>query len=322
MKDWKKIPKQKNPKQISRPKPAPFKWAGSKNKMFKKYYSCGFFPQEEPNVFVDMFSGSGCVSLWVKQNYPNVDIVINDKCLELTSMLKGMKANTYSQFESEYMKHVTNGYANKSIKYRKQYYYDLRNKYTHGYNSMSSIEQSGALFYMLQTGFNGIWQTSKNFNFRYATACGIMTWKHPGKLFDLSRIREYAQFIDSCTILSNDYQKTTSYIKKGTWFYADPPYRSSKGTYKSAGNFTDSNQEALCDFLNIAHTAGCKIALSNREIINDEWVPSEEEIDVGWFADKFNNDFNVTYHKVKYTAGRHNRGAGARSTEVLIKNYV
>jgi DNA adenine methylase len=322
MKDWKKLKKPSSQKIVSRPDPAPFKWAGSKNKMFKKYYDCGFFISEEPSVFIDMFSGSGCVALWVKQNYPNTDIIINDKCQELTDMFKNMKSKTYSKFEAEYISHVKNGYDNKSVTYRKEYYYDLRNKYTQGYNSMSQIEQSAGLFYMLQTGFNGIWQTSKNFNFRYATACGIMTWKCPGKIFDLSRIQKFSQFIDTCTILSDDYQNTSVYAKKGAWFYADPPYRSSKGKYRSAGKFTDINHEQLCDFLVDVNSKDCHVALSNREIINDDWSPDDEDIDVGWFSDKFGDDFNVVYHKVKYTAGRHNRGAGSNSTEVLIRNYV
>lgn len=322
MKDWNKLKKPTDPKMIVRPEFVPFKWAGSKNKMFKKYYDCGFFPKEEPTTFVDMFSGSACVSLWVKKNYPSTKIIINDKCDELMQMFQSMQSATYATFEKEYMNHVKNGYDNKSVEYRKEYYFDLRNQYTHGYNSMTKTEQSAALFYMLQTGFNGIWQTSKNFNFRYATSPGIMTWKYPGKVFDLDRIRKFAQFIDTCSITLDDYKKTAKYAKKGTWFYADPPYRASKAKYKSAGDFTDTHHEELCSFLNDAHKKGCKVTLSNREIINEDWIPTSEDIDVGWFSDKFGDDFNVVYHKVKYTAGRHNRGAGARSTEVLIRNYV
>ena len=290
--------------------------------MFKKYYDCGFFLREEPDVFVDMFAGSSCVARWVKTNYPKTKIVLNDKCSELMYMFQDMQSATYISFENKYMSHIKNGYDNKSIKYRKEYYYDLRNQYTHGYNSMTRIEQSAALFYMLQTGFNGIWQTSKNFNFRYATSPGIMTWKYPGRLFDLNRIRDFSQFLDTCIITTNDYQKSSSYMKEGTWFYADPPYRASKGKYKSAGDFTDTHQEELCNFLKDANKKGCKVALSNREIINEDWEPTSEDIDIGWFSDKFGDDFNVVYHRVKYTAGRHNRGNGSSSTEVLIRNYI
>ena len=48
---------------------------------------------------------------------------------------------------------------------------------------------------------------------------------------DLDRIRNFAQFIDTCSVTSDDYKKTAKYAKKGTWFYADPPYRASKGTF-------------------------------------------------------------------------------------------
>ena len=88
---------------------------------------------------------------------------------------------------------------------------------------MNPVEQAAALYYMLQTGFNGIWQTSKNFNFRYASPAGLMTWKHPGKLFDLQKTRKWAEFIDTCVLMSGDFEATAAFFGKGNWFYADPP---------------------------------------------------------------------------------------------------
>tara|TARA_Y100001973_G_C5173384_1_gene320430 strand:- start:1092 stop:1652 length:561 start_codon:yes stop_codon:yes gene_type:complete len=186
---------------------------------------------------------------------------------------------------------------------------------------MSPTEQAAALFYLLQTGFNGIWQTSSNFNFRYASPAGLMTWKHPGKLFDISKLKKFAEFIDTCILMSGDFEKTQAFFGKGNWFYADPPYRRSFAKYNSAGVFSDTDQIRLCDFLNDAHKAECLVALSNREVFPNNWVADQGTITQGWFADKFNDDFSCKYHKVKYTAGRHNHGTGANSIEVLIKNY-
>ncbi|HBQ61877.1 MAG TPA: hypothetical protein DD671_20310, partial [Balneolaceae bacterium] len=53
----------------------PFKWAGAKNRMFKKYISTGFFPAKQPKIFVDMFAGTGAVGRWIAQNYPNTTVV-------------------------------------------------------------------------------------------------------------------------------------------------------------------------------------------------------------------------------------------------------
>ena len=78
---------------------APFKWAGGKNRMFKKYWASGFFPEsEEPDLFVDMFAGSACVARWVKTNYPNTSIVLNEGCEELVLMYQHMKKKQLSSF--------------------------------------------------------------------------------------------------------------------------------------------------------------------------------------------------------------------------------
>ena len=309
-------------KVISQPDRPPFKWAGSKNRMFKKYVLSGFFPNSEPDLFVDMFAGTGCVARWVKKNYPNTNIVLNEACDEIITMYQSLKKANYNAFEKEYLKHVQNGYvAYNKVEDRKKYYYDLRNRYALYPNTFSPIEQGAALMYMLQTGFNGIWQTSENFNFRYASPAGLMTWQPKGSLFETSKIRSYAEFIDSCILMTGDFENTISFFGKGNWFYADPPYRLSFAKYNSAGVFSDTDQARLCDFLNVANTAGCLVTLSNREHLPKGWSPPSGTIKDGWFADKFDDNFNCKYLKVKYTAGRHNHGAGSRSTEVLIKNY-
>ena len=233
-----------------------------------------------------------------------------------------MKKAHYQNFEKSYLHHVKKGYANlKTTEDRKKYYYGLRDQYALHPDSMNPVQQAAALYYLLQTGFNGIWQTSENFNFRYATSAGLMTWKHPGRLFDVARLRKFAEFIDTCILMNGDFEKTQAFFGKGNWFYADPPYRRSFAKYNSAGVFSDTDHERLCTFLNDAHKSGCLVAMSNREIFPQGWTAMPFTITDGWFADKFNDDFSCKYHLVKYTAGRHNHGTGAKSIEVLIKNY-
>jgi len=307
---------------IIQPKP-PFKWAGSKNRMHKRYIASGFFPSSEPDLFVDMFSGTAAVSMWVKKKFPNTSIVINEACQELITMYQCMKKANYPAFEKEYLKHVNKGYVAYTTKDdRKKYYYGLRDQYALYPNTMSTTEQAAALMYMLQTGFNGIWQTSENFNFRYASPAGLMTWKPTGSLFDTEKLKIYAEFIDSCILMSGDFENTSCFFGKGNWFYADPPYRLSFAKYNSAGVFSDTDQSRLCDFLNVASDSGCLVSLSNREHMKQGWVPPVGTIYDGWFASKFDDGFNCRYFNVKYTAGRNNTGAGSKSTEVLIKNYV
>ena len=303
---------------------APFKWAGAKNRMFESYMSKGFFSSDEPKVFVDMFAGTGIVGQWIAANYPNTTIVLNETCGEIISMYRQMQKNRFPQFEAEYKKHVAMYSKLGTIDDRKKYYYDLRNRYALAFDTMTPPEEAAALFYMLQTGFNGIWQTSDNFNNRYASPAGLMTWKANGSLFDVSRIKNYAAYLDRCVLLNDDFEKTACFMGSDTWFYADPPYRMSKAKYASAGDFTDFDHVRLCDFLKNAHKAGDKCSLSNREDIKFSGsairnATMNNAVTMGWFADKFNDDWNVSYVDVKYTAGRHNKGKAG--CEVLIKNY-
>lgn len=297
---------------------APFKWAGSKNRMFKRYMASGFFTSEDPKYFVDLFAGTGIVSQWVMKNYPNIKIIINESCEELMNMYLTMQ-NFYPDFEKEYKKHVASYASYSTPDDRKKHYYGLRDKYALNYKGMTPAEEGATLFYLLQTGFNGIWQTSKNFNWRYATAAGVMTWKPYGDLFDLPKIKRYADFIGRCHLKTGDFEKQKSYIGKDTWFYADPPYRVSRAKYQSSGNFGPDDHQRLIDFMNLANSNSSLCAMSNREDVCFGLGEEPKTITKGFFADKFDNDWNVNYFDVKYTAGRHNKGA--KGKEVLIKNY-
>tara|TARA_B100002019_G_scaffold292870_1_gene317556 strand:- start:13167 stop:14132 length:966 start_codon:yes stop_codon:yes gene_type:complete len=297
----------------------PFKWAGAKNRMFKKYISTGFFPAKQPKIFVDMFAGTGAVGRWIAQNYPNTTVVLNETCGELVGMYKQLKTKNYNAFIAAYSKHVKAYASYSTVEDRKKYYYGVRNQYALSYQNMTPAEEAAALFYMLQTGFNGIWQTSDNFNNRYASPAGLMTWKPSGDLFDINRIKKYSEFIDRCVLLNDDFEATSCFMGSDTWFYADPPYRVSKAKYASAGDFTNNDQIRLCNFLNDAHKANDMCSMSNREDSDKQIGKEVGTITKGWFADKFNDDWNVSYYDVKYTAGRHN--LGQKGKEVLIKNY-
>ena len=320
MKNYNYLKNVPSPRMVQKSEQPPFKWAGAKNRMFGKYMGAGFFVDKEPKLFIDMFAGTGAVGWWVAKNYPNTTVVLNETCDELINMYRMMQRKTYQSFEDEYKKHVAAYASYSDAASRKKYYYALRDRYALNYQTMNQVEQAAALFYMLQTGFNGIWQTSDNFNNRYASPAGLMTWKPMGALFELSRVKRYAEYLDRCVLVSGDFEKTQCFMNSDAWFYADPPYRVSKAKYASAGSFGDYDQVRLCEFLKAAHSSGDLCAMSNREDYDvDETEGLAGTVQKGWFADKFNDDWNVKYYKVKYTAGRHNKGPMGK--EVLVKNY-
>ncbi len=303
----------------------PFKWAGGKDRMFQRYHLAGFFPEAEIETFVDCFAGSSCVSGWVRKNYPNAQIIVNDKCLELVDMFRYMQAPTWGYFKRELEVHFVK-YANLTVDDRKKYYYEQRNKYALEPGLLTPVQQAATLYYLLITGFNGIWQTSQNFNYRYATSAGLQTMNPNGSGFDMNRIKQFSDFISTVTLMHVDFEDTEAYAGPNTWFYADPPYRCSYSRYNSAGEFTDSDQKRLTEFLNSCDEKGSFCTLSNREpfdhdYANNHATSAQGDVIEGWFSDKFDETWNVHYFPTKYTAGRHNHGKGANGTEVLIRNY-
>ena len=81
------------PTQMKTPKKPPFKYAGSKARMLKKYAASGFLVKE-PKMFVDMFAGSAQVAYWIRQLYPDLPIVINDLNSELNQLYNVMMKHT------------------------------------------------------------------------------------------------------------------------------------------------------------------------------------------------------------------------------------
>ena len=312
----------KNLKSIQKPGSMPFKWAGGKGRMMKKYQMRGFFPSDEPEVFVDMFSGSACVAYWVAKNYPNTSIILNEKSEELVNVYRNISGPAFPFFKKGYKRHV-NAYASyNTIEDRKKYYYNIRNDYALNYKNKSDMDLAVDLVYLLQTGFNGIWQTSANFNWRYASPAGTQTWKPNGKLFDMKRLEDYSEFMSRCLIVQGDYSALQKYSTGSTWFYADPPYRNSFAKYSSAGEFDENHHTALNQFLISMAASGNTCALSNREDSISQFVPEPDKITKGFFANQFDDSWNCSYFpNIRYTAGRKNTASGSTGIEVLIKNY-
>jgi len=283
----------------------PFKWAGAKNRMYEKYVSAGFFPASTSHdLFVDVFGGTGCVSMWVRDRYPNLPIVLNDNNRYIVEMYKTMISDT-EDFVKEYNKIIAQ-YSVLNVSDRKKMYYQKRDEYRLQYAKLGRIKENATLLYLIQTGFNGIWQTMKESGDRYATPSGLQKSNGNSVTFSESRLRKYIDYLRSFTITCDDFEKCMlSY--ENAWLYCDPPYRDTVQRYGSS--FNDDKQALLVDTCKLVSKSGNLVSMSNKEVDN-------------WFSSRFDHTWNFKiFNNVKYTAGRHNKGFGAKATEVLIKNY-
>jgi DNA adenine methylase Dam len=312
------------------PKKPPFKYAGSKARMLKKYIASGFLVKE-PKMFVDMFAGSAQVAYWVRSEYPELPIVINDLNSELFQLYDVMQKNTkeYQEWGRKFLKPylaITPPPKPAISSERKAYYYELRQRYMEG-GFKNRVEESAMLMFMMRINFNGFWGQSKKYPDRYATSAGNMWWKEAWfKKLEVEEL-DFIEFLKSCVITEESYENTMKWADKGVWMYADPPYRLSAETYRAAGEFDDDNQLELCNFMKDCHSQGAYGALSNREHHDGSQIGWEmvnkgrKWTNGGWFGDKFDDDWTMhMFMGHKYTSGRLDK-EGCLATEILIKNY-
>jgi len=318
------------PNKMKTPKKPPFKYAGSKARMLKKYAASGFLVQE-PKMFVDMFAGSAQVAYWVRQLYPDLPIVINDLNAELNQLYSVMMKHTkeYQEWGRKFLQPylaITPPPKPAISEERKKYYYELRARYREA-GFANPVEESAMLMFMIRTNFNGFWGQSKKWPGRYHTSAGNMWWKEEYfKKLEVQEL-EFIKFLKSCVITCEPYENTQKWIDKGVWMYADPPYRLSVEAYRAAGEFDDKCQEELCNFMKDVHSAKGYASLSNREHHDGnkiKWTMTtrgRSHTGGGWFGDKFNDDWVMhMFMGHKYTSGRQDK-EGCLATEILIKNY-
>tara|TARA_Y100000034_G_scaffold117848_1_gene157810 strand:- start:382 stop:1050 length:669 start_codon:yes stop_codon:yes gene_type:complete len=216
-----------------------------------------------------------------------------------------------------------------SVEDRKKLYYKLRDQYRF-YDLDNCTNESALLLFLLKTNFNGVWQAMKSSGSRHASPAGNMKSLSTGKVFDQKDIIKFSEFLNTCVITNESYESTVKWVVKGGWMYADPPYRISHATYKAAGKFDDDEQVKLINLLKHAGSQGMYFALSNREHLDDaqiKWSMDKQGhrnwVSGGFFGSHFPDPkYTMTmFVGHKYTVGRHNKGSGAKSTEILIKNY-
>ena len=172
------------------------------------------------------------------------------------------------------------------------------------YEQWSKPVEAATLYFLMKTGFNGIYQLNKNTNERYGTPSGLLNQKDT--VYDREVLDWWNLVLQKTEILSGDYNNAVQDVKD-TFHFFDPPYRDSFADY---GNGFDDNK--LLHLIAISDLRR-NVFLCNRDS-ND-----------GWFDDH-KMGLNIAKFPVTYTAGRRKKtdtGFEAKSaTEVLIYRTV
>ena len=277
-----------------------FIWAGGKNKMLKHYKP--FMPKNVLS-YCEPFFGGGAMYIHVIEKYAPKELIINDINSDIIRIYKTIKSdcNNFISLLDE----MSEEYLPLDKAARKDYYYSLRHKHAYDYVSWDSTKEAAVLYFLMKTGFNGIYQVNINTNNRYGTPSGLLNQKD--KVYDKDVVEWWNKALQSTTILSGNWKDSVSYMSDTTdsFIFLDPPYR---GSFTSYGQeFGDDKQIEL-----ISYVQGQKqstVFLCNRDV-NDGFYDN-----INLKIDKFN---------ITYTAGRRKKtedGFEAKpATELLIRN--
>ncbi len=279
-----------------------FIWAGGKNKMLKHYKP---FMPKTVNTYAEPFFGGGAMYIHVVQNYDPKNLIINDINEDIVRIYKTIKddCETFIQLMDEMSKE----YLPLTKAKRKDYYYSLRHKHAYEYVFWDSTKEAAVLYFLMKTGFNGIYQLNINTNNRYGTPSGLLNQKD--KVYEKDIVEWWNKSLQNTQILSGDWKDSCSYVddKENNFVFLDPPYR---GSFTSYGqDFSDVNQKELVDY--VKENNNTAVFLCNRDIEDG-------------FYDNILGDLKMDKFPVTYTAGRRKKtdaGFEAKpATEVLIRN--
>jgi DNA adenine methylase len=278
-----------------------FIWAGGKNKMLKHYKP---FMPENVNTYCEPFFGGGAMYVYVLKHYSPNELIINDVNSDIVRIYKTIKSDCDSFVKI--LDEMSEEYLPLDKAARKDYYYSLRHKHAYDYVSWDSTKEAAVLYFLMKTGFNGIFQLNINTNNRYGTPSGLLNQRT--KVYDKDVVEWWNKALQNTQILSGDWKDSVSYVedKENNFVFLDPPYR---GSFTSYGQeFTDDDQNSLVEY--VKQNKDTRVFLCNRDVGDG-------------FYD--NTSLKVDKFPVTYTAGRRKKtseGFEAKpATEVLVRNF-
>jgi DNA adenine methylase len=264
-----------------------FMWAGGKTKMIKKYKD--HLP-ESFDHYVEPFLGAGAMFVWAYQKNPDATFVLNDSNNSIMRIYDSVK-NDVGIFLS-HLDALQDQYLPLGKPARKEFYYRIRDWHAFHYKGSTKTKEAAVLYFLMKTGFNGIWQINKNTNNRFGTPAGLLNQKE--RVYDPENVMRWHYALQRCKLMSGSYELTSPEVRSGSYVFLDPPYR---GSFTQYGvNFDDTMQEGVISFLNDSAAKGAHAMMSNRDVGDD------------FFESKAGQN-ELAYFEVTYTAGRRKKNS-------------
>ena len=279
-----------------------FIWAGGKNKMLKHYLP---IMPKQVDTYVEPFFGGGAMFCHIVQNYSPKKLVINDVNAGIVRIYNSIK-NDLPEFLVK-LDSYCSVYLPMNKEDRKKYYFEVRHEHAYDFDKWSEAEEAATLYFLMKTGFNGIFQINKNTNGRYGTPAGLLN--QTDKVYEIDVVNWWNKALQNTEIMSGDWKECLKQVpdEDNTFVFLDPPYRDSFTSYGQT--FGDDEQEKLIKYVRSRK-------LSTAFLCN-------RDAEDGWFEERLGK-LIMDKFPVTYTAGRRKQteeGFEAKqATEVLIRN--
>lgn len=274
-------------------------WAGGKNKLLKHY--APYMPSvltSKIDSYCEPFFGGGAMFIHVMNTHKPSYARINDINADIVRIYKSIK-NDLEPFLKR-VNELEAKYLPMSKSDRKKYYYEIRNEHAWHYSEYSEPKEAATLYFLMKTGFNGVFQLNKNTNGRYGTPSGLLNQKD--SIYDRNVIQWWHDALQHTDIRNEDWSTAVENCPENTFFFFDPPYRDSFADY--GNGFTD---EQLVKLINFCDNQSL-VMLANRD-------------DADWFAQQ-THTLNYTHFEITYTAGRRKKTAegyeAKKAREILL----
>lgn len=228
------------------------KWVGGKYRLLDDLKP--FFP--EGDVFVDLFAGSGVVSLNV--DYPHY--VLNDTNKKLIKTLEIIRNNPEG---------LITALRFAFSKPTEKHYREMRDKFNS--EGESDLTYAVCYIYLNRYGFNGLsrFNSKGKFNVPY----GHLKRK---PYCPIDEIKTFASFLERDVLLSSlDFRDVLTLVKnsypdKKIVVYADPPYAPLSKTanftsYCSEGFTQHDHRDLAKELISFAEEVGATVILSNTD---------------------------------------------------------
>jgi DNA adenine methylase Dam len=287
---------------------SPIFYMGNKKKLIKKGL-IDLFPKNI-NTFVDVFGGSGIVSINTEANR----YILNDIDTNLLRLYKIFADKS----ADEIIKHIESrideyGLARERTKRNeyqdKQKITEYKNAYMN-FRNYYNITQQDLDFYTLM-----FYSFSQQFRFNnkgeFNMPCGNDCFSENNKTY----IKNGCNFFQNKNVCITNYhfeRFTLVNFNKNDFVYLDPPYINTTATYNENDGWSYQDETKLLNLCNDLTSKGIKWAMSN--VFENKGVTNQHLID---WVNKHN--YNVHYFDgFSYVScGKGN----AKTVEVLITNY-